>query len=140
MTFLVDSNNANLPLIFVAVACMVNIIGDFLLVGYFKMDASGAAYATVAAQGVSVLVSLLALKRRKLGIAFDRSKLKIDKIEIKRILSVGVPIALQETMVQISFLVLNSIVNGMGLMPSAGYGVAQKIVSFITQNLAQAVA
>ncbi len=123
--------DANLPLIFVAVACVVNIIGDFLLVGYFKMDASGAAYATVAAQGVSVIVSLFALKKRKLDIAFDRKKLKIDPVEIKRILSVGVPIALQETMVQISFLVLNSIVNGMGLMPSAGYGVAQKIVSFI---------
>ena len=51
--------------------------------------------------------------------------------ELKKVLNVGVPIALQETTVQISFLVINSIINGMGLMPSAGYGVAQKLTSFI---------
>lgn len=50
---------------------------------------------------------------------------------MKAVLQVGVPVALQEAMVQISFLVVNSIVNYMGLMPSAGYGVAQKIITFI---------
>ena len=56
---------------------------------------------------------------------------RIDRDELKKVLNVGVPIALQETTVQISFLVINSIINGMGLMPSAGYGVAQKLTSFI---------
>lgn len=50
---------------------------------------------------------------------------RIDRDELKKVLNVGVPIALQETTVQISFLVINSIINGMGLMPSAGYGVAR---------------
>lgn len=123
--------NANLPLLFVGIACVVNIIGDLLLVGIFRMDVEGAAIATVAAQLVSVIASLLVLRRQSLPVSFSIKQCKIYGKELKMILKVGVPIALQEAMVQISFLVINSIVNYMGLMPSAGYGVAQKIVSFI---------
>lgn len=123
--------NANLPLIFVGIACVVNILGDILFVGAFHMDVEGAALATVLAQFVSVIASISVLKRKSLPISFSLKQCKIYSVELKRILNVGVPIALQETTVQISFLVINSIVNDMGLMPSAGYGVAQKIVSFI---------
>lgn len=123
--------NANLPLLFVGVACVVNIIGDLLLVGLFRMDVAGAAIATVAAQLVSVVISFFVLRRQRLPVLFSLKQCKIYRKELKMILHVGIPIALQEAMVQISFLVINSIVNDMGLMPSAGYGVAQKIVSFI---------
>lgn len=123
--------NANLPLLFVGIACVVNIIGDLLFVGVFHMDVAGAALATVLAQLVSVIASLGVLKKQDMPISFSRSQCRIYKSELKKILNVGIPIALQETMVQISFLVVNSIINNMGLMPSAGYGVAQKIVSFI---------
>lgn len=123
--------NANLPLIFVGIACLVNIIGDLLLVGVFRMDVAGAAIATVDAQFVSVIASLLVLRRQQLPVSFSIKQCKMYNKELKMILNVGVPIALQEAMVQISFLVINSIVNNMGLMPSAGYGVAQKLVSFI---------
>lgn len=123
--------NSNLPLIFVGIACVVNIIGDLLLIGAFHMDVAGAAIATVAAQFVSVVASLLVLRRQNLPISFSMQQCKVYSNELRGILSVGVPIALQEATVQISFLVINSIVNHMGLMPSAGYGVAQKIVSFI---------
>ena len=123
--------NARLPFLFVGIACIANILGDLLFVGVFGMDVAGAAIATVLAQLLSVILSLAILRRQELGIVFTRAQLKMNKRELKSILQVGVPIALQETTVQISFLVINSIVNGMGLMPSAGYGVAQKIVSFI---------
>lgn len=123
--------NANLPFIFVGIACIVNVIGDLVLVGAFHLDVAGAAIATVAAQAVSVIASLLVLSRQKLPIVFSMKQCRVYMKELKMIVSVGVPIALQEAMVQISFLVVNSVVNGMGLMPSAGYGVAQKIVSFI---------
>lgn len=123
--------NANLPFVFVGIACVVNIIGDLLLVGVFKLDVAGAALATVLAQFVSVVVSASVIKKQKLPISFSAAQCRVHVAELRRILNVGVPIALQETMVQISFLVINSIVNNMGLMPSAGYGVAQKIVSFI---------
>lgn len=123
--------NANLPFLFVGIACAVNIVGDLLLVGVFQMDVAGAALATVLAQLVSVAASILVLRRQSLPVAFSLSQCRIYAVELKKILNVGVPIALQETMVQISFLVINSIINEMGLMPSAGYGVAQKIISFI---------
>lgn len=123
--------NAKLPFIFVAIACVANILGDLLFIGIFHMDVAGAALATVLAQLLSVILSLAILRRQELGITFSKEQLRIKPLELKRILQIGIPIALQETTVQISFLVINSIVNGMGLMPSAGYGVAQKIVSFI---------
>ncbi len=123
--------NANLPFLFVGIACVVNIIGDLFFVGVLHMDVAGAALATVLAQLVSVIISLAVLKRKDLGITFSRQQLRVSRIELRKILRVGVPIALQETTVQISFLVINSNVNRMGLMPSAGYGVAQKLVSFM---------
>lgn len=123
--------NANLPLVFVGIACVVNIVLDLLFVGVFHMDVAGAALATVLAQLVSVLASAIVLKRTKLPILFSKKQCRIFPVEVKRILGVGVPIAVQETVVQISFLVINAIVNNMGLLPSAGYGVAIKIVSFI---------
>jgi putative MATE family efflux protein len=123
--------NSNLPLLFVGISCVVNIIGDLVLVGACGLDVAGAAIATVGAQLVSVIISLAVLHRRDIGVSFSLSQLKPNGTEMKKILNVGVPIALQETTVQISFLVINSIVNHMGLMPAAGYSVAQKLVSFI---------
>lgn len=123
--------NANLPLLFVGIACVVNILGDLLLVGAFHMDVAGAAIATVFAQFVSVVCSVAVLRKQNMPIEFSREQCRIYKDELKKILNVGVPIALQETTVQISFLVVNSVINQMGLMPSSGYGIAQKIVSFI---------
>lgn len=123
--------NANLPFLFVGIACVVNIIGDLILVGGFHMDVAGAAIATVLAQLVSVIASLAVLRKQSLPISFSLPQCRVFGSELRMILNVGVPIALQEAMVQISFLVINSIINNMGLMPSAGYGVAQKLVSFI---------
>ncbi len=125
------AGNSNLPLIFVAIACVANIIGDFVLIGLFGMDAAGAALATVGAQLISVICSLFVLKKQNLEITFSQSQLKIFPSELKSILKIGIPIAIQELTVQISFLVINSIVNNMGLLPSAGYGIAQKVISFI---------
>lgn len=123
--------NANLPFLFVGIACVVNIVGDLLLVGVCRLDVAGAALATVLAQLVSVILSAAIIRRQKLPVSFSLAQCRIYAWELKRILNVGIPIAVQETMVQISFLVVNSIVNQMGLMPSAGYGIAQKIISFI---------
>ncbi|UNT95609.1 MATE family efflux transporter [Allobaculum mucilyticum] len=125
------AGNANLPLLFVAIACAVNIVADFVFVGVFHMDVAGAAWATVLAQLVSVVVSLPILMKKDLGFHFAKKDLRIYKNEMRQILQIGIPISLQEFTVQISFLVINAIVNGMGLLPSAGYGVSQKVTAFI---------
>lgn len=117
------------PLLFVAVACVVNIVGDLILVAGFHMDAAGAALATVFAQAVSVVFALGLLLKRKLPFQIKRSDFRINS-HCRRALKVGLPLALQECLTQISFLALCAFVNRLGLDASSGYGVACKIVSF----------
>ena len=90
--------NANLPLLFVGIACVVNILGDLLLVGAFHMDVAGAAIATVFAQFVSVVCSVAVLRKQNMPIEFSREQCRIYKDELKKILNVGVPIALQDVL------------------------------------------
>lgn len=125
------AGDANAPLLFVGVACAVNVAGDLLLTGLLGMDVAGVAVATVFAQFVSVAAALAFLRKHRPPFEFSPERVRLHPSELRRILRVGVPIALQEATVQLSFLVINMVVNGMGLMPSAGYGVAQKVVSVI---------
>ena len=117
------------PLLFVLVACGVNIAGDLLLVAVCKMDAAGAAIATVFAQAVSVVFAVLLLVRKKLPFAITRKDFRFNP-ECRRFLGIGLPLALQECLTQLSFLALCAFVNRLGLTASSGYGVASKIVSF----------
>lgn len=117
------------PLIFVAVACVVNIAGDLVLVAGFHLDAAGAAIATVLAQAVSVVLALLLLFKRKLPFTIKKNDFKINE-HCKRALKKGLPLALQECLTQISFLALCAFVNKLGLEASSGYGVACKLVNF----------
>ena len=119
------------PLITVAIACVVNIVGDLIFVGIFKMAATGAAYATVLAQAISVILSLILIKRRGLPFHFSRESIKFHKGLTSQIIKFGAPIALQDVLVNLSFLVIVMIGNSMGVIASAGMGVAQKLVGFI---------
>ena len=119
------------PLMTVLIACVFNILGDLLLVAVCHMGTAGAAIATVAAQMISVVISLLILRRRGLPFQVARSDLRFDRRIIRQMTALGVPIALQDLLVGISFLVLLAIVNGLGLVASAGVGVAEKVCGFI---------
>ena len=119
------------PLFTVLVACIVNILGDLLFVAVFHMAAAGAALATVMAQAVSVVISLGIIKQRGLPFQFSAKNIRFNKKVIIRIVSLGMPIALQEFLVSISFLVIMAIVNSLGVIPSAGVGVAEKVCGFI---------
>lgn len=119
------------PLLTVAIACVTNILGDLLLVAVFGMGAAGAAIATVFAQGVSVVLSLLIVRKRELPFAFSRKDIRPNGRHIQKILRLGVPIALQDLLVSISFLVLLAIINDIGLTESAGLGVAERVCAFI---------
>ncbi len=122
--------DSRMPLAFVGIACVVNIIGDLLLVAVFKMDSAGAAIATVAAQAVSVVLSILIIRRNNVPFSMSWSKIRFNS-EVKAFIKVGAPIAFQEIMTQISFLALCAFINNLGLEASSGYGVANKIVNFI---------
>lgn len=117
------------PLLFVLVACIVNIAGDLVLVAGFDMDAAGAAIATVLAQAVSVVLAVALLVRKKLPFAITRADFRLNP-QCRKFLSIGLPLALQEFLTQLSFLALCAFVNRLGLAASSGYGVASKIVNF----------
>ncbi len=123
--------NSKLPLVFVAIACVTNIIGDLLLVAVLHMGVAGAAIATVIAQAVSVILSLVIMMRIDLPFHFRRSSIRPDRWIISQILKLGSPIALQDVLTNISFLVVNAVINNMGVVFSAGYGVAQKVINFM---------
>ncbi|MDO5292374.1 MAG: MATE family efflux transporter [bacterium] len=119
------------PLITVAIACVINIVGDLLLIGVFGLGAAGAAIATVCAQAISVLISLGFILKKELPFEFSRHNIRLEKEYVKKILLVGVPIATQEMLVQFSFLFIQVIVNKMGVTASAAVGVAEKVCVFL---------
>ena len=118
------------PLLFVLVACLVNVAGDLVLVAGLHLDAAGAALATVLAQAVSVVCALAILRRKKLPFTFRKSDVRLNE-QCRRFLTIGLPLALQEFLTQLSFLALCAFVNRLGLAASSGYGVASTIVSFV---------
>ena len=117
------------PLLFVLVACIINIFGDLALVAGLHMDAAGAAIATVAAQACSVVFAVILLMKKQLPFEIIKKDFRLN-IQCQRFLEIGLPLALQEFLTQISFLALCAFVNRLGLEASSGYGVACKIVNF----------
>lgn len=119
------------PLITVAIACVCNILGDLLAVAVFHLGTAGAAIATVFAQAVSVGISLILIKRREMPFSIEKRMIRWNGRIVKKIFFLGAPIALQDFLVGISFLIILAIVNSLGLNESAGVGVAEKVCTFI---------
>ena len=117
------------PLLFVLVACIVNVIGDLVFVAVLHKDAAGAAVATVMAQALSVVFAVILLLKKELPFAIKKSDFRFN-LQCKKFLKIGLPLALQECLTQLSFLALCAFVNRLGLEASSGYGVACKIVNF----------
>lgn len=123
--------NSKMPLLFVFIACIINIICDFIFVGIFKLDATGAAMATVIAQGVSVLCSVMFLRRNKGIVNVKRENLNKNGKDIVCILKIGGPIALQDSLTTVSFLIITTIMNSIGIVASACVGISGKVFIFL---------
>jgi putative MATE family efflux protein len=123
--------NSKIPLIAVTIACVINIAGDLLLVAVFHMAAAGAAIATALSQGISVILSVIIIKRQGLPFTLKRENISFNKNVIRKIIKLGFPIAFQDLLVCISFLAITAIVNSLGVISSAGVGVAEKICGFV---------
>ena len=122
------------PMYFIAVACGVNIVLDYVFIGGLHFGASGAALGTTLAQTISVIVALIALiaiRKKDTGISLKRSDLKPEGKTLKNILGIGIPISLQDGFIQISFIVITIIVNQRGLNDAAAVGIVEKIISFV---------
>ena len=115
------------PMYFIAISCCVNILGDLLLVGGFRLGAAGAAAATVAAQAISFLCSLIALK--KSGLPFPVT-VRPERSKLVKVLQLGVPVALQDMLTTLSFIIITVVVNLIGLDQSAAVGVVERMIGF----------
>lgn len=119
------------PMYFIAIACVVNVLLDYLLIGYLDMGAAGAALATTLSQTVSVVVALIAMNRGNSGIRISRSDLKPQRAVMGKILNIGVPVALQDGFVQVGFIIITIIANQRGLNDAAAVGIVEKIIGIL---------
>ncbi len=110
------------PLIFVGVACVVNVFLDLWLVKGKGMGAAGAAWATVIAQGISLILAALYLSRNKFIFDFRMRSFRIHRDKMNLMIKLGIPSSVQSIIVNVSFLVMTAVVNGMG---SLGYDAAK---------------
>ena len=119
------------PMYFIAVACVLNIALDFLLIGYFGMGAKGAALATVISQSTSVLVAFLSVKLRKTDFSFSFAHLKFDRHIVGDIFKVGAPISLQDWLIQFNFLLILVIANYRGVEAAAAVGIVERLIGIM---------
>ena len=117
------------PMYFIAIACAANIVLDYVFIGGLHLGPAGAAIATVAAQALSVVFAIVILIKKELPFKITRKDFGLNS-QCKKFLKIGLPLALQEFLTQMSFLALCAFVNRLGLEASSGYGVACKIVNF----------
>ncbi len=119
------------PMYFIAIACVVNIGLDYLFIGYMNLGPLGAALGTTLAQTVSVLISLWVILKRDMGIHLTKEDLRIEKKTMGSILTVGVPIAFQDGIIQIAFLAITVFANRRGLDDAAAVGVVEKVIGIL---------
>ncbi|MCI1666187.1 MAG: MATE family efflux transporter [Atopobiaceae bacterium] len=119
------------PLVFVGVACAVNVTGDLMLVGGLGLGVAGAAIATTAAQAIASVCGIVYLVRNGLPFRFDRHDVRLAATPTRAVTSVGMPIAAQDTLINISFILLTVIANERGLVASSAVGVTEKVITFM---------
>ncbi len=118
------------PMYFIAVACVANIILDYVFMGAFKLGPAGAALGTTISQAISVIVSLIVIIKRK-SVVLIKTDFKPHRPVMGKILSIGIPIALQDGLIQVAFIVITIIANRRGLNDAAAVGIVEKIMSFL---------
>lgn len=118
------------PLYFVIIACIINVVLDLILVGYFGMGARGAAIATIVSQAVSMGLCVWYLKNSDFMFDFKLESFKFHRDKFNMLMKVGIPTSIQNVAVNVSFLVMTGLVNGFGVKASAALGVISKFNSF----------
>lgn len=119
------------PMIFIAVACAANIALDYIFIGIMGLGPAGAALGTTLSQAISVVFSLTVILRKKSGISLERRNLHPQRDTMGRLLRIGVPVAAQDGLIQIAFIVITVIANRRGLDAAAAVGIVEKIISFV---------
>jgi len=125
------SGDSTSPMYFVAIACFFNILLDYVFIGMMHMGPEGAAWATIISQAISVVVSLVFLRKKGLGFTMTGRDLRPRTHILSSILNIGTPVALQDGFIQVAFLVITIIANRRGLNDAAAVGIVEKIISML---------
>ncbi len=123
--------NSKSPMYFVAVACVFNIILDFIFIGVLKLGTAGAALGTTLSQAASVVVSFVFIIRHKMIPGISKKDFCLDKVVLSSILKIGIPVAVQDGFIQIAFIVITVFANRRGLNDAAAVGIVEKIIGII---------
>ena len=119
------------PMYFIAAACAANIALDYLFMGALHLGPAGAALGTTLAQFVSVVIALTAMRKGNIGLVITRKALKPMREILQKILKIGIPIAVQDGLIQVAFIVITIIANRRGLTDAAAVGIVEKVISFL---------
>ncbi len=119
------------PMYFIAVACVVNIVLDYLLIGGLGLGPVGAALGTTLSQTISVIIALFVIIKRKMGITLTAAAFKLRRETMGGLLKIGIPIAMQDGFIQIAFIVITIIANRRGLNDAAAVGIVEKIIGIL---------
>lgn len=118
------------PMYFIAVACVANIVLDYVFIGLLNLGPAGAALGTTAAQVISVGIALTVIVKKR-SIVLEKQDFQPKKAVMGKILSIGVPIACQDGLIQVAFIVITIIANRRGLNDAAAVGIVEKMISFL---------
>ena len=119
------------PMYFIAIACAANIGLDFLFMGALRLGPAGAALGTTISQGISVVIALVVICRKGTGLPVTKACFRPKRTVTGQILRIGIPVALQDGLIQVGFLVITVIANGRGLTDAAAVGIVEKVISFL---------
>lgn len=123
--------NSYVPMIFIGVACVVNVAGDLLLTGYLGLGVTGVAIATVSAQAISSVIGIIYLWKKGLSFPITKEGFKLSANSIKKVIFIGLPIAAQDTLINISFIAITVIANTRGITDASAVGVVEKLINLM---------
>ncbi len=121
------------PLLFLAVASVLNIVLDFAFVLGFGMGVEGAALATAISQCVAAVGSVVVALWKNPFFRFQKRHFTMDKKLIKAVYELGLPVAGQNVMISLSCVLLQGVVNGYGYMVMAAYTATSRVEQLVHQ-------
>ena len=115
------------PMYFIAVACVTNIVLDYVFIGALHLGPAGAALGTTLSQAVSVVIALAVILKKNTGISVSKKDFRPQHRAMGQILRIGIPVAMQDGLIQIAFIIITIIANRRGLSDAAAVGIVEKI-------------
>ena len=119
------------PMYFIAVACVTNIVLDYVFIGALHLGPAGAALGTTLSQAVSVVIALIVILKKNTGISVSKKDFRPQHRAMGQILRIGIPVTMQDGLIQIAFIIITIIANRRGLSDAAAVGIVEKIISFL---------